>query len=124
MLLVTTIPKTCFISQFSKVFSKRQNLSKKKRSGFLFCTNFAIRKCRLANDSARHDDVRGNGDLSQNSSFEGMNSQKILMQHPFFSFLQKDSKNKSGKNFSMGFVWMNHFLSDMGICMINEIREE
>ena len=77
--------------QFSK--SKRQNLSKKNGSGFLFCTNFAIRKCRLANDdSARHDDVRGNGDLSQNSSFEGMNSQKILMQHPFFSFLQKDSK--------------------------------
>ena len=55
--------------QCSKVFSKRQNLSKKNGSGFLFCTNFAIRKCRLANDdSARHDDVRGNGDLSQNSS--------------------------------------------------------
>ena len=98
MLLVTTIPKTCFISQFSKVFSKRQNLSKKKRSGFLFCTNFAIRKCRLANDSARHDDVRGNGDLSQNSSFEGMNSQKILMQHPFF-VLTKGLKIKAARIF-------------------------
>ena len=99
MLLVTTIPKTCFISQFSKVFSKRQNLSKKKRSGFLFCTNFAIRKCRLANDSARHDDVRGNGDLSQNSSFEGMNSQKILMQHPFFFVLTKGLKIKAARIF-------------------------
>ena len=83
---------------FSKVFSKRQNLSKKKRSGFLFCTNFAIRKCRLANDSARHDDVRGNGDLSQNSSFEGMNSQKILMQHPFF-VLTKGLKIKAARIF-------------------------
>ena len=93
MLLVTTIPKTCFIIDcFQKFLVKGKICQKRNGAASFFCTNFAIRKCRLANDSARHDDVRGNGDLSQNSSFEGMNSQKILMQHPFFSFLQKDSK--------------------------------